>query len=259
MIRRILDVLGVNYAYMMEYRAELVMWALANSLPFILMGAWMKASEAGHVALSPVEVARYFLVVFIVRQLTVVWVIWEFESDVVRGRLARYLLTPVEPALRYLASHVAERGARLPFSALLVVLFFALYPDAAFVPSLASVGTGLVVVLLAFVLRFLIQYTFAMASFWTERASAIEGLWALVYLFLSGVIAPLPLFPEWLQGTLHVLPFSSLVYLPTAILLGWPVDVAQGLAVLVGWIVVFAILNRVLWHQGLKRFSAMGA
>ena len=33
------------YAYMLEYRAELFLWALSGALPFILMGVWMQAAE----------------------------------------------------------------------------------------------------------------------------------------------------------------------------------------------------------------------
>ena len=71
-LRRLRGLLRVSYAYMNEYRAELVLWALANSLSFILMGVWKSAAERGSFALGAVDVVRYFLAVFVVRQLTVV-------------------------------------------------------------------------------------------------------------------------------------------------------------------------------------------
>jgi ABC-2 type transport system permease protein len=37
----------VYYAYMMEYRAELFLWALSGSLPLILMGVWYQAAQGG--------------------------------------------------------------------------------------------------------------------------------------------------------------------------------------------------------------------
>jgi ABC-2 type transport system permease protein len=77
----------------------------------------------------------------------------------------------------------------------LVGLFFLLYPQAIWQPSLNSILLFSVVLVLAFILRFLIQYTFALFAFWTERASAIEQFWLLFFLFLSGVIAPLEVFP----------------------------------------------------------------
>ena len=36
--------LSVYYAYMVEYRAELLFWVLSGSLPLILMGVWSQAA-----------------------------------------------------------------------------------------------------------------------------------------------------------------------------------------------------------------------
>ena len=80
-IARIL--LSVYYAYMMEYRAELVLWVLSGTFPLIFMGLWAQAAQSGHFSLAPRELIQYFLSVFLVRQFTVVWVIWEFERELV--------------------------------------------------------------------------------------------------------------------------------------------------------------------------------
>jgi ABC-2 type transport system permease protein len=79
---------SVYYAYMVEYRAELLLWVLSGSLPIILMGIWMEAAQTGNFGLTPVDFARYFLAAFIVRQFTVVWVIWEFEREIIEGKLS---------------------------------------------------------------------------------------------------------------------------------------------------------------------------
>ncbi|MBC1269307.1 ABC-2 family transporter protein, partial [Trichormus variabilis FSR] len=190
-IRKAWTLLTVYYAYMVEYRAELILWVLSGSLPIILMGAWIKAAQGGSFGLSPVDFARYFLTVFIVRQISVVWVIWEFEKEVVEGKLSPKLLQPLDPVWHHVASHLSERVARIPFAILLIGLFFILYPQALWFPTVSQLLLFTVAVSLAFVLRFVIQYTFAMFAFWTERANAIENFWFLFYLFLSGLIAPL--------------------------------------------------------------------
>lgn len=251
--------LTTYYAYMLAYRAELVLWALANSLPFILMGAWMQAAEHGDFGKTPEELVRYFLAAFIVRQVTVVWVVWEFEQDVVKGRLSHQLLLPIDPGWRHLLSHVAERFARLPFSALIVLFVFALYPRAMWLPSLADVTLAFAFMVSALLLRFIIQYTFAMLAFWTERASSAENLWMIAYLFLSGLIAPLELFPETARTIAMATPFPYLIYFPTTVLLGGEVELLRGALVMAAWGVTFLVLNRLLWRLGLRRYSAMGA
>lgn len=258
-VKKALTFLSVYYAYMVEYRAELILWVLANSLPIILMGVWIQASQKGQFSLTPVDFARYFITVFIVRQITVVWVIWEFEREIVEGKLSPRLLQPIDPAWHHIASHVSERFARLPFAVLLLVVFFFFYPQAFWVPNLTNFLLFLLAVALAFTLRFVIQYTFAMFAFWTERANAIENFWFLFYLFLSGMIAPLEVFPEPLRAVVLCTPFPYMIDFPVSLLVGLPVDISRGFWSMIGWILLFLGLNRLLWRRGLKRYSGMGA
>jgi len=251
--------LSVYYAYMLEYRAELFLWALSGTLPLILMGVWTKASQTGQFGLQPADFARYFLTVFLVRQITAVWVIWEFEKEVVEGRLSPRLLQPIDPVWHHVAGHLSERLARLPFTLMLVGLFFLLYPEAIWQPDLGRLLLFIPILMLAFILRFLTQYTFALFAFWTERASAIEQFWFLFYLFLSGMIAPLEVFPETVREIALWTPFPYLINFPVSILIGLPVDIERGLLMMLGWIILFFICNRWLWRQGLKQYSGMGA
>jgi ABC-2 type transport system permease protein len=258
-IRKALTLLTVYYAYMVEYRAELILWVLAGSLPIILMGVWTQAAQGGSFGLTPVDFARYFFAVFLVRQFTVVWVVWEFEREVVEGKLSPRLLQPLDPVWHHVISHVSERAARIPFAFALMGLFFILYPQAIWIPSLPQISLFALAVVLAFTLRFVIQYTFAMFAFWTERASALENLWFLFYLFLSGMIAPLEVFPESVRAFVLCTPFPYLIDFPVSILVGLPVDLGKGFSASVGWILLFLGLNRLLWRRGLKRYSGMGA
>ncbi len=251
--------LSVYYAHMLEYRAELFLWALSGTLPLILMGVWTQASQQGQFGLNSEDFVRYFLMVFLVRQFTVVWVVWEFEKEVVQGKLSPRLLQPIDPVWHHVASHLSERLARLPFALLLVGLFFFLYPQAVWIPSLKSILLFGLVLGLAFALRFLMQYTFALFAFWTERASAIEQFWFLFYLFLSGMIAPLEVFPPAVRQIAQWTPFPYLIHFPASILIGLPVDIVRGVLMMLGWSLLFFIWNRWLWRQGLKQYSGMGA
>jgi ABC-2 type transport system permease protein len=258
-IRVARTLLSTYYAYMLEYRAELLLWALSNSLPFILMGVWIQAAQGGRFGLSALDFARYFLAAFVVRQFNVVWVIWEFEKEVVQGKLSNKLLQPLDPVWHHFAGHVAERFARFPFIIVLVVLFFVLYPTSFWIPTFANTLGFIVVVAIAFSLRFLIQYTFALFAFWTERASAIEQFWFLIYLFLSGLVAPLEVFPANVREIVMWTPFPYMVHFPSALIIGLPVDFGKGILVMLGWGAIFLVLNRWLWRKGLKHYSGMGA
>lgn len=257
--RKATTLLSTYYAHMLEYRAEIFLWALANSLPLILMGVWIQASQQSNFGLSPVDFARYFLAVFVLRQFTSIWVIWEFEREVVEGQLSFRLLQPLDPVWHHVARHLAEKMTRVPLTAVLIALFFWLYPQSFWIPSFNNVLVFAIALVVAFILRFLIQYTFAMFAFWTERASAIEQFWFLFYIFLSGLIAPLDVFPPLVREIVLWTPLPYFLYFPAALLVGFPINFLRGILIALGWTVVFFFINRWLWRRGLRQYSGMGA
>ena len=103
---------------MLTYRAEIYLWVLAHVWPFIIMSVWMTAAAGGSggFAMSPVDYARYFVAVFVVRQFTAVWMIYEFEWHVVEGRLSPMLLRPMAVLWHYVSAHLGEQAARFRFS-----------------------------------------------------------------------------------------------------------------------------------------------
>ncbi len=254
------------FAYMSAYRAELFLWALAGLMPFVMMGIWMEAADATGRALafSRVEVQRYFIAVFIARQMATVWVIWEFEYHVITGRLSPLLLHPIDVIWRFLAQHAADQVIRVPFGLGLVAVFFFLYPEALWWPGWRNLGLALLAVWLAFAMRFLLQYSLAMLCFWLERAGALEQLLFLPYLFLSGMLAPLNQYPPLAREIALWTPFPYMLYFPAQLAMGigddqWHIPPVQGFAVMIAWTCFFALLNRWLWRRGLKHYSAMGA
>ena len=257
--KKAIIILLAYYAHMLEYRAEIFLWALSNSLPIILMGVWIEASQDGNFGLDAADFARYFFSIFIIRQFTTIWVIWEFEKEIVEGKLSFRLLQPLDPVWHHVARHLAEKMTRIPLILFFGGLFLLLYPNAMWIPKPIDILLAIIAIALAFVLRFAIQYTFAMLAFWTERASAIQQFWFLFYIFLSGAIAPLEVFPSAVRQVVELTPFPYMMHFPAALLIGLPVDVSKSILIIIGWTIVFIIANRWLWRKGLRQYSGMGA
>jgi len=251
--------LAVYFAYMLEYRAEIVFWILGGLSPFFFMAAWSEAARLGHTAYSALEYARYFFAVFVARQLAIVWANWTFSEWVRSGRLSFYLLQPLDPMWRLLADHVGERGVRLPMLVAIGAVFAALFPGALVWPGWAPFLLGLAASTLAFLLSFFVAYSVGLLAFWLEDATEIFELWYVLVLFFSGMLAPLSLYPEAVQRVLAWTPFPHLVYLPAALWSGFEPAGARGFAVLLAWTLVFFVVSRVLWRFGRSRYSAMGA
>jgi ABC-2 type transport system permease protein len=256
--------LATQYAYMLEYRAEVALWALGGVLPFIMLALWRQAGlgAAGIGAgtgLEAGQLTRYFLAVFVVRQFTIVWLIYSFEEDALQGRLSPYLLQPLQPLWRYVAAHLAEQVTRLPFVIVILAVFFLLDPAAFWIPSPAAALLTLLVTPLAFALRFLLQTAITMLCFWSERASALERLLFIPYLYLSGLVAPLEVFPEGVRRLALWTPFPHMIAVPAQLLAGLPVDLGFSLRVMALWGALLLPLTMLLWRAGLRRYSAMGA
>jgi ABC-2 type transport system permease protein len=102
--------------------------------------------------------------------------------------------------------------------------------------------------------------TFATIGFWTTQAGNVYSLWWGIGAFLSGWIAPLALLPEFVADAARLLPFRSSMGFPLEIMLDRQTagEIAMGFAVTAIWIGVFAILYRLSWRRGLRRYQAVG-
>lgn len=248
-----------QYALMLEYRAEIVLWALSGLLPLLMFSLWSNAPAGAASGLSPQAFARYFLASFVVRQFTIVWVVYAFEEDNLLGRLSPYLLQPLPLVWRYVAAHLADQATRLPIVTIMVALFFLFVPSAIWIPSLGQFLLAIFALQLGFWLNFLLHYAITLLCFWSERARALEKLLYMPYLFLSGLLAPLDLYPASLRAFALHTPFAAMLYLPAQLLSGGPVDLIAGLLNAVSWLFLLVPLNLWLWRAGVRRYAALGA
>lgn len=259
--------LAVQYAYMLEYRGEIFLWIVVTVLPLIMLGPWMAAGASGRFPLDEREFARYFVAVFVVRQFSLCWVIYEFEGLVVSGRLSPQLLLPIDPAWRYIAAHVSEFASRAPFVLAITLVVVAMFPAAVtaddggwLLPGPGAIALAVIATASAFALRFLMQYSLSMGALWIERISAFDRLQMLPYLFLSGLVAPLEVFPERVREIVLWTPFPYLVWFPARLLAGGDVGPPwRAVLIVAGWSLAFWLLLRMLWRRGLRHYSAMGA
>ena len=62
-----------QYALMLEYRAEIVLWAISGILPLFMLGIWSEAEISSALGFNKEWLTRYFISAFIVRQIKAVW------------------------------------------------------------------------------------------------------------------------------------------------------------------------------------------
>jgi ABC-2 type transport system permease protein len=270
-LKKLRILVSAQHALMLAYRGEIYLWVLAHVMPFIMMSVWMTAaaSPGSKLQQTPVEFARYFAAVFIIRQFTAVWMIYEFEWHVNEGRLSAMLLRPMNVLWHYVSAHLGEQLARFPFFLVMLAFFFCLYPAAFWIcpgpPSriIPALLLGVVAIYAAFAVRFAMQYCICMALFWVERASSFEQLSWLPYTFLSGFVIPLAVLSPGIRDAIYLSPFPYMIDFPVRILTGaltWHDPfLYQGFAIMAAWFAGFSLLGSLLWKRGLLRYSGQGA
>jgi ABC-2 type transport system permease protein len=251
-------------AVQFQYRAAMLIWLLGRIIePTMYLVVWSTVARAqgGTVGAYGVpDLAAYYIVFMVVNQLTFTWIMWEYEYLIKDGTLAGLLLRPLHPIHRDIADNLAYKvlttGALLPVVALLVITFrpafdFQWWSTLAFVPALV----------LAYLLRFLLEWTLALSAFWSTRTSALNQIYFTAMFFFAGRLAPLDLFPAWMQTLANALPFRWMVYFPVELLIG-RLDVSaalRGLTMQAIWLAVVIVFLNVVWRAGVRQFSAVGS
>jgi ABC-2 type transport system permease protein len=254
----------VTMASFIQYRAALVIWLIGHVLePLIYLVVWstVASSTGGSVGgFSAADFAAYFLVLMIVNHMTYTWIMYEYEYRVRQGTLSPDLLRPVHPIHSDIADNMTSKIITLPgMLAIAVSLGFIFRP--AFQAMPWAMAAFIPVVLLAFLVRFCLEWTLALAAFWTIRTSAINQMYFMAMLFFSGQIAPLELLPQPVRVIAFVLPFRWTIGFPTELWLGrlTPAQTLTGVGMQAAWLGLSLVLMRMVWRAGLKVYSAVGA
>ena len=251
--------LKVYYSNMLEYRVEIALWAISGIIPFFMLNIWTNNNLNESINLSNVMLSRYFLSAFFVRQFSVVWVVFTFEEDALLGRISPYLIQPLNPFFRYFAQHLAEQITRFPFSIIIALVFFIFNPESLWLPSISIFLMSCIATFFSFLIQFLIQSIIACFCFWTEKASSIERLLFIPTLFLSGLLAPVISFPEYVKSWIYITPFPYLIDFPANLLSGNLTNIIYGFLMQIFWILLLFPLFLIIWSKGTKKYTAMGS
>lgn len=253
-----------TFATMVQYRAALVIWMIGHVLePLVYLIVWSAVSQSrgGSVGdYSPREFAAYFLVLMLVNHVTYTWIMYEFETRIRDGTLSFALLRPVHPIHADIADNICAKLVTLPFMVVIaVVLGWLFHPLLA--PPLWAVLAFIPALFLAFLVRGLLEWTLAQAAFWTTRVGAVNQAYFVLMLFLSGQIAPLSLFPSFVQTSADILPFRWMLGFPVELLLGrlTPAEAMVGLGAQLTWAILSVFFLRAVWRAGVRSYSAVGA
>ena len=95
---------------------------------------------------------------------------------------------------------------------------------------------------------------------WTISGVGMDRILTMLVTIFSGLIVPLPLFPDWLQPILNWPPFRGLADVPYRIYSGNipPGEVVPELVFILVWTVALVVLGRLILRRGVRRMVIQG-
>jgi ABC-2 type transport system permease protein len=262
MFKKYLALLRRSIALTLEYRAGILIWMVVNVMPLVMLAVWYSLAEDGPIGgYSQTDFVSYYLLMTWVRQMTNVWVIWELDYEIRHGDLSAKLLHPLNPIHDYFSGHLADKIFRFVVLLPLAFLAWLIFPTIHFDVTPVKLALFLVMLAVAYVIRFITQYSIGLLAFWVSEATTLNDIWFAAQLMLGGIVAPLDLFPDQVRIVANYLPFRFMLSFPVEILSGrlTTSDVAIGVALTFFWLIFFIAVYRWLWAKGIKQFSAYGA
>ncbi|QRN99305.1 ABC-2 family transporter protein [Archangium violaceum] len=260
-LRAFPTLLRVGVSEAVAYRAEMFIWVLSTTMPFIMMALWTAVARAAPVGrYSGDDFIRYFLAAFVVRQMTGAWAAWQINYEVRQGTLAMRLLRPISPLWSYAAENLGSFPMRL----------FVVVPVAAF--SVYKLGWGSVPQTLwgwvffflslfaGWLITFLANVAIGTMSLFMESSTKLMDVWIALFFVCSGYLYPVELFPPAFRAALDWLPFRYQIGLPVELMTNTH-DFHKALALLGRqwlWVALMLTISLGLWKRGLKRFAAYG-
>src|SRR6185312_13112060 len=92
-VRAFPTLLRIGFADAVAYRAEMIVWILATTMPLVMLALWSAVAQNQPIGrYGQPQFVAYFLCTFIVRQMASSWAFYEMNFEVRNGTLAMRLL-----------------------------------------------------------------------------------------------------------------------------------------------------------------------
>ena len=189
---------------------------------------------------------------------------WVPDSDIVKmvrnGNVAYELLRPVDIYGLWYSRAIANLTSPTLLRSVPMFIVAALFLGLQTPPSLGSAAAWLIATAGAVILACTISILLTISLFWTISGEGISHLVMVSVWLFSGMIVPLPLFPDWAQTILRVLPFRGLMDTPFRLYMGHipPTEVFGVITHQLIWATVLFLFGRWLLRRGLGRVVIQG-
>jgi ABC-2 type transport system permease protein len=255
-----------NYA---EYRFNIITVLIFNFLPvyvnFFLWNAVYLSNSSqvkGSSGMTFNQVISYIILIqFIDLLISTTSIDNKVMQEIKNGEICKYLLKPISYFYYNLSLSISQTLVYLiPLTIVALLIFFTLSSYIVIVNSFVLILFFIFTLVISYLLKYIIFYTLGLLGFFLHESSHLNHMFGIIFRFLAGFMFPLIFIPNTLKVISELLPFQYVGYFPTMILVGkLNLDqILKGCLISMCWIILLSFLNKIIWRNGIRKYSAFG-
>lgn len=258
-----LAIFRCRFASLLQYRAAALAGISVQFFWGVLKVMILTAFYVSSTTLQPMALQDIITFIWIGQGLFLL-VPWnidkEIEAQVRNGQVVYELVRPIDLYWLWFSRSLALRVVPVLLRGVVM------YPIAYWLFGLAlpvswmAACFFLIAICIAMLLASAITTAVMLTLFWTISGEGILRLLPHVTFLLSGMIVPLPLFPEFLQPVIVLQPLRGIIDIPSRLYTGM-IPASQALpwiAFQAFWLVVCIVLGRWMMKKALRQFVVEG-
>ena len=244
------------------YRFDLLLYVFNFIVEItIYVFIWMAiySNNTLNLNMSIQQITTYYILVVSLNPI-IFWGINEEIGHAIReGEILRELLNPISYFSYYFGMKIGELIESVIVGAITfivcILLFGVMLPQ-----SILNLLFFIIVVLLGVFLVYFFEIILGMTAFYTNSIWGIEMFKRSILSIFSGVIAPITLFPDFLQKIANILPFKDCIYTPINIYFGQltSTDIFYVIIKQCVWILIFYIIAKIFFNKAIKNITING-
>ncbi|MCK5737641.1 ABC-2 family transporter protein [bacterium] len=256
-------ILSARFRVLLQYRAAAIaglttqlFWGLIRMMIFIAF------YESGN-GPQPMTMQQTINYVWLSQALFLL-VPWRMDRDVSElirtGNVAYELVRPLHLYWMWYARAISLIAAPLLLRVIPIFVVARLFFGLELPATAVVAGAFLLTMLSSIVLGATFTVLFSLTQFWTISGQGLARVLPILVFFMSGMIVPLPLLPDWFQPIIHLLPFQGLIDLPFQIYIGLipPTQAGFVIAQQLTWAGGLMLMGHLILKKGLKRVVIQG-
>lgn len=184
----------------------------------------------------------------------------EVEQLIRTGNVAYELIRPLDLYWFWFSRALALRIAPLILRAIPIFILAFLIFDLQLPPSPGAFLAFVLTTIGGMLVSSAITVLSTITLFWTISGEGFSRIFNYFSVLMSGLMIPLPLFPDWSQRAIQLLPFRCFLDIPFRLYMGHiPVQETISLFLFqMLWVVLLIIPGRLILRSGTKRIVIQG-